>query len=55
MWSSCVNELRDDILGVADHPAGHEHEELEPLDKFMVVSEGDTVSDSPDAKRLRFI
>jgi serine/threonine protein kinase len=39
-WSSCVNELLDGILDVPDRLLVHEFEELEPVDKNMVVSVG---------------
>eukprot|EP01039_Chlorochromonas_danica_P003747 gene3747-4096_t len=53
-WSSCVSELVDGILGVADRLAAHQFEALEPVDKSMVVSVGIRGTGSPDTKRTHY-
>jgi hypothetical protein len=52
-WSSCV-ELLDDLLGVSDRLKAHEFEELEPVDKNMVVSVGILGTCSGDITRTHY-
>jgi hypothetical protein len=53
-WSSCVSDLFDGMLGVADRLTAYESEELEPVDKNMVVGAGTKGTGSPDTKRLHY-